>query len=188
MRLVSVLCVSPTSNYKLIDGVDVFDAERDCMTFDGSTPIVAHPPCRAWSAFCRHQAKPDPGEKELAPWCVEQLRHCGGVLEHPAYSKLWDELDLPKPNEPPRDGLWSMWVNQSWWGDRRIKNTWLLVSGRDPRAVETPLSLHGGVCSTAAWNSMSKHNRASTPLAMAQWLVDQARQTTLNPEELLCAN
>lgn len=67
----------------------------DVRTFQGGMPIVGHPPCRSWSAFCRHQAKPLLGEKELAPFVVEHLRKCGGVMEHPAHSTLWDALNLP---------------------------------------------------------------------------------------------
>lgn len=109
---VAVLCAAPNSIYKQIDGVVVYDAERDARTFSGGMPVVAHPPCRAWSAFCGHQAKPEPGEKELGPWCVEQVRNSGGVLEHPAHSRLWQACDLPRPGERSRGGLWSMWIEQ----------------------------------------------------------------------------
>lgn len=96
---VAILCASPRSIYKTFNDVEVFDKFRDARTFDGTIPVVAHPPCRAWSAFCRHQAKPEDGEKELGPLCVAHLIRCGGVLEHPAYSRLFDECNLPKPGE-----------------------------------------------------------------------------------------
>ena len=99
LRLVSVLCASRNSVYKTLDAVDVYDATRDARTFPGNTPIIAHPPCRSWSAFCRHQAKPEPGEAELGLWCAEQLRKCGGVLEQPAHSRLFAAAGLPLPNQ-----------------------------------------------------------------------------------------
>ena len=172
---VAVLCAARNSIYKQMDNVEVYDIERDVRTFQGGMPIVGHPPCRSWSAFCRHQAKPLPGEKELAPFVVEHLRKCGGVMEHPAHSTLWDALKLPKPGERQRDGLWTLWVKQCWWGDVRTKNTWLLFSGIDVWTVATPFQLHEPKGDRRRWQVMSKHQRSATVPAFAQWLVDTAR-------------
>ena len=62
---IAVLCVQKNNHYRGMEGVEVYDKQRDARTFPGGMPVVAHPPCRAWSAFCRHQAKPEPGEKAL---------------------------------------------------------------------------------------------------------------------------
>jgi hypothetical protein len=172
---VAVLCAARNSIYKQMDSVEVYDIRRDVRTFSGGMPIVGHPPCRSWSAFCRHQAKPLPGEKELAPFVVEHLRKCGGVMEHPAHSKLWDALNLPKPGERERDGLWTLWVKQYWWGDVRTKNTWLLFSGIDVWTVQTPFRLHEPKGDRRRWQVMSKHQRSATVPAFAEWLVDTAR-------------
>jgi hypothetical protein len=177
LKLVSVLCASKTSVYKSLDCVDVFDIDRDCRSFDGSTPVVAHPPCRSWSAFCRHQSKATSEEKELAPWCVEQVRQCGGVLEHPAHSTLWAACNLPMPGERERNGLWSMWVDQSWFGDTRSKSTWLLFSGVSPSRLEIPFRLHDSRGDRKRWNALSKRKRAQTPKCMADWLVSIARES-----------
>lgn len=171
---VSVLCASRGSVYKRLEGVDVYDINRDCYTFDQSTPVVAHPPCRAWSAYCRHQAKPREGEKDIAPWCVDQLRQCGGVLEHPAHSTLWDHLSLPKPGDRRRHGLWSYALNQSWFGDTRTKKTWLLLSGVDD-VPEIPFRLHDSAGDRRRWQVMSKNQRAATHIDFARWLVATAR-------------
>ena len=85
-RTVAVLCVAANSIYRDLPGVEVFHKRRDARTFAGGMPVVAHPPCRAWSAHTRHQAKPEPGDAELGPMCVDVLRREGGVLEHPAHS------------------------------------------------------------------------------------------------------
>lgn len=175
---VAVLCAARNSTYKQMDNVEVYDIERDVRTFQGGMPIVGHPPCRSWSAFCRHQAKPSPGEKELAPFVVEHLRKCGGVMEHPAHSTLWDALKLPKPGERQRDGLWTLWVKQCWWGDVRTKNTWLLFSGIDVWTVATPFQLHEPKGDRRRWQVMSKHQRSATVPAFAQWLIDTARQVS----------
>lgn len=175
--MVSVLCAARNSVYKSLQDVSVYDIDRDCRTFDMLTPVVAHPPCRAWSAFCSHQAKPAPGEKELAPFCVEAIRQCGGVLEHPAHSKLWKELNLPKPDEGMRDGLWTVALNQSWFGDIRSKRTWLLVSGI--RVVNVPVMPHCVSGDRQRWNTMSKSKRAATPMQFAKWLLMLARQSSV---------
>jgi hypothetical protein len=174
-RRVAVLCAARNSVYKGLDGVEVFDIDRDARTYCGGLPVVCHPPCRAWSAYCAHQAKPLPGEKDLAPMCVSRLRECGGVLEHPAHSRLWDELSLPKPSEPQRDGLWAMAVKQAWWGDSRTKATWLLFSGVCPNDIEVPLRLHNPAGDRRRWQVMSKHQRAATCPAFAKWLIGVAR-------------
>ena len=172
---VAVLCVAKNSIYKTMKGVDVYDIKRDARTFPGGKRVVAHPPCRAWSAFCRHQAKPMEGEKELAPMCVELVRKCGGVLEHPAHSKLWSSLDLPMPGDRERDGLFSLWVKQCWWGDTRTKNTWLLFSGIELNRIEIPFALHVNNGDRRRWQLMSRHQRAATSPQFARWLVDTAR-------------
>jgi len=77
---VAVLCARANSNYVGIPGVQIYDRKRDARTFPGGMPVIAHPPCRAWSVFCAAQAKPEPGEMELGLWCVEQVRRWGGIL------------------------------------------------------------------------------------------------------------
>lgn len=177
MRKVAALCVSRGSVYFEIEGVDAYDIERDVRTFQGGMPVVAHPPCRAWSAQCRHQAKPLPGEKELALLCHEHLLANGGILEHPAHSTLYDELDLPKPGSTKNKWgqLWSAQVRQSWWGDPRDKKTWLTFYGIDSMQIDFPFALTNRGETLPAWNKMSKNQRAATSRPMAEWLVAKAR-------------
>ena len=78
MRAVAALCVAPNSVYKTMPGVDAYDKARDVRQFAGGMPVVAHPPCRAWSAYTAHQAKPEPGEKELGLLCADWLKREGG--------------------------------------------------------------------------------------------------------------
>lgn len=174
---VAVLCVARNSIYKHLSGLECYDIDRDVRTFCGGMPIVAHPPCRAWSAYCAHQAKPEPGEKELGPLCVEWLKQCGGVLEHPAHSRLWNHCGLPKPGEPAKNGLWSIAVQQSWWGDSRTKNTWLLLSGVSRVAV--PMAPHDAEGDRRRWQVMSKHQRAASVPAFARWLIEVARASSV---------
>lgn len=172
--MIAVLCVAKNSIYKSLHGVDCYDIDRDCRTFPGGMPVVAHPPCRSWSAYCAHQAKPMPGEKELGPWCVEQLRQWGGVLEHPAHSRLWAECNLPTPGSS-RGSEWAMQVEQSWWGDTRKKLTWLAFVGIDKASLpDVPYCLRDSHGDRRRWQLMSKHQRSATVRPFAEWLVAAA--------------
>lgn len=172
---VAVLCVAPKSIYRTLPGVECYDAKRDARTFTGGMPVVAHPPCRTWSAYCAHQAKPEPGERELGPLCVRWLKLCGGILEHPAHSRLFDFCELPKPGET-FDGLWTAAVWQAWWGDSRTKATWLCFSGIKPSDVKFPLQLHEPHGDRRRWQLMSHTRRSATCPEFAAWLVETARK------------
>jgi hypothetical protein len=176
---VAVLCVAPKSIYRTLPNVECYDITRDVRTFTGGMPVVAHPPCRSWSAYCAHQAKPLPGEKELGPLCVEWLRKCGGVLEHPAHSRLFDACKLPKPGWA-RGDLWSVEVLQAWWGDSRTKKTWLCFAGISPNDVQLPLRLHDPSGDRRRWQVMSHTQRSATNPNMAVWLVETARMVGQN--------
>lgn len=178
-KKVAVLCASRNSIYKTFDLVEVYDETRDARMFDCSMPIVAHPPCRAWSAYCRHQAKPKPGEHDLAPYCVDALAKCGGILEHPAHSTLWITLGLPDPGIGIVNGMWTMEVNQSWWGDTRIKKTWLLIAGVMPCDLpDIPFRLHNPSGDRRRWQLMSRNQRAATVPAFAEWLINVAKRVS----------
>ena len=170
-----MLCVGTSSVYRSLPNVECYDLKRDVRTFCGGLPIVAHPPCRSWSAYCAHQAKPVPGEKELGPLCVEWLRKCGGVLEHPAHSRLFSACGLPKPGRPTGN-LWTIEVFQAWWGDSRTKKTWLCFSGIAPDEVTFPLRLHDPSGDRRRWQLMNSTSRSATCLEMARWLVELARR------------
>ena len=174
---VAVLCVAPNSIYKTLPDVDVYDKGRDVRTFMGGAPVVAHPPCRAWSAYTRHQAKPEPGEAELGLICAEHLRREGGVLEHPAHSRLFDAAGLPKPGKRIGD-LFTVPVLQAWWGYSMRKATWLCFCNVNIRELEVPYVEHdsrAGLGDRRRQQVMSKHQRAATVEPLARWLVDVAR-------------
>jgi hypothetical protein len=157
--------------------VDCYDQKRDVRTFTGGMPIVAHPPCRAWSAFTRHQAKPEPGEAELGLLCAEWLRSEGGVLEHPAHSRLFEAAGLPGPGKR-RGDLFTVPVLQAWFGYPTRKETWLCLSRVDPSALDIPYVDHdsrAGLGDGRRYQAMSKHQRAATYPALAEWLVQAAR-------------
>lgn len=187
--MVSVLFARADSNYKLLPGVDVWDAERDARNFPGGTPVVAHPPCRAWGMLA-NKAKPRRGERALAIFAVRQVRQYGGVLEHPKGSKLWKRAGLPAPGQRDRFGGWTLGVDQHWWGHRAKKSTLLYICGCEPREMPPiPLTLtepthvvssgyapHPGHRHRSMKPEISKAEREHTPPAFAEWLCEVARR------------
>ena len=188
MTPIAALFVRADSIYKTLPGVDAWDIERDALCWPGGTPVVAHPPCRAWGGL-RHFAKPRPGEKALALWAVEQVRRYGGVLEHPAASRLWPEAGLPEPGAGyDAHGGWTLVVDQDWWGHRAEKRTRLYIVGCAPRDVPAlPLRLEEPTHVVSPWRGLrsgmpgyrpqlSKPEREHTPPEFAAWLADLARR------------
>jgi hypothetical protein len=182
--MISVLFARADSNYKTIPDVDVWDAERDALTWPGGTPVVAHPPCRAWGRL-RHFAKPRPDEKALAYFAIEAVRKFGGVLEHPASSTLWPDAGLPAPGKRDQFGGWTLGVNQHWWGHRAEKKTLLYICGVEPRDIpplplrlDDPTHIVGSSRRKSAIRlpEVSKAEREHTPPDFAVWLVELARR------------
>lgn len=158
-------------------GLDCYDERRDARTFAGSSPVVAHPPCRGWGRLS-HFAKPRDGELDLGRFAVLTVRRNGGVLEHPAHSRLWFDCALPNPGRG-RDvhGGWTLPVDQSWFGHRAPKATWLYIVGCQPFEVP-PIPFHLGVAPGRVEN-MGRAERERTPPVFAAWLVLLASRCAL---------
>lgn len=167
MASVSVLFARSDSCYfDLVS--DVWDAQRDARGYTGPGPIICHPPCRAWGRL-RHWAKPRPDEKALALFAVEQVRRCGGVLEHPWGSTLWPAAQLPRPGERDAWGGWTLLVDQGWWGHAAPKPTYLYIVGCERNALpDMPVQLRRAAGRTL---ELSPADRERTPPKFAAWLV-----------------
>lgn len=171
---VAALYVRRDSHYKAIPGVECYDADRDARNYAGPWPVVAHPPCRAWSRL-RAFAKPAPGEPELALLAVDQVRRYGGILEHPASSALWPAAGLPDPRSLGYDDHagFTLAIDQAWLGHRARKRTWLYIVGLNRSELPAfPLRL-GEALGTV--HNQSARQRELTPPEMASWLVACAR-------------
>lgn len=193
VRTVAVLFTRNDSIYKTLPGCDAWDIDRDALKWPGGAPVVAHPPCRAWGEL-KHMAKPRPGERDLAPWAVDQIRRWGGVLEHPRKSTLWPHCGLPLPGAG-RDahGGWTLGISQREFGHLAEKRTFLYIVGLDPRDLpDVPLKL-GVATHVIARNNrrnpdgtwmynhapeVPRRDREATPQPLAEWLVSVARSTS----------
>lgn len=174
---VAILCASGRSIYHHLPGVDVYDKRRGACQFTGRNPVIAHPPCRTWSKYLRHAAKP-PGreaEQNLGRWAVKMVIQNGGVLEQPAGSFLWADQKLPMPNETADPFLFTIYVEQSWFGYATRKPTWLLISGV-PKACLPAMPFHLAKCQRARC-SLSSAGRSRTMQSFAEWLCQIARSS-----------
>lgn len=175
MREVTVLCCSGRSIYKRLPGVMAFDEKRDARTWTGGTPVVAHPPCRCWSLYLHHMAKPVDREAEtnLGLWCARMVQQWGGVLEQPAGSKLFAAAGLPEAG-PTNDPFgYTVYLEQSWFGFASRKPTWVYICGV-PRAYLPKMPFRWDV-QHAAIGTGSKFARSRTMSNLAEWFVTVAR-------------
>lgn len=183
-REVTALFVEPDSIYKHL-GIDAWDRNRDATRWPGGNPVIAHPPCRTWSTLATCVTRATPGEKALAPWAVDQVQRWGGVLEHPAGSRLFAHCGLPVPGGfPDQHGGITIKVNQFHWGHRASKPTLLyIVRSTDippePRRPGRPTH-----CVTQGHGIRIGHSRflpripdwerQATPVEFARWLIQIA--------------
>lgn len=190
---VAVLFVRPGSVYKAIPGCRTYGLPmQDARNYPGGMPIVAHPPCRAWSCL-KAFARPRPGERRLAVWSVLQVRRNGGILEHPKGSGLWRSMCLPKPGcDPDAWGGWTIEVDQFHFGHKARKRTWLYIvgtadvpsmphrDGEPTHVIDRPgrrrKTERPNTAGQKPW--CTKAECEATPPAFAEWLVDLARRCT----------
>lgn len=181
--MIAVLFARADSVYKRIPDCDVYDIERDALTFPGGMPVVAHPPCRSWGRLS-HLARPRDGEAELARWAVDQVRTHGGILEHPATSRLWSAKQLPSPGQQDLYGGWTLGAYQWWWGHKAQKATRFYICGVRPQGMP-PMPYRMGdpeyVVAQSRRNpgkkkEITKPEREMTPQLLAEWLCEVARR------------
>lgn len=140
---VAALYVQPDGCYAAMPDVDPWPEARDARTYNGTLPVVAHPPCATWGRY--HQKAGGLGNDDgCFAAALASVRRCGGAIEHPANSQAWDRFGLPAPMEGrDEQGGWTLAVFQSWWGHESIKPTWLYIVGVD-RACIYPAPIGGG--------------------------------------------
>jgi hypothetical protein len=185
---VVVLFVRADSIYKTLPGVECYDEARDARTWPGGCPVVAHPPCKTWGMVAPMVTRAKPGEKELGPWAVEQVRRWGGVLEHPAGSRLFAHCGCAVAGGFADAHGFTSEVDQFHWGHRCSKPTRLYVVGCSPMDVPAmPIRAgkpthcitqgHGVRIGHPAFKSrVPDWEREATPPAFAAWLVELARR------------
>lgn len=187
--MIAALYVDPRGPYAHMPDVDPWPAARDARAYRGPHPVVAHPPCGAWSRL-RHLSHGHGAD--CGPIAVRQAQCHGGVLEQPAHSTLWAHCGLPQPGRCDAHGF-TIEVCQVAWGHVARKRTWLYCVGVPQwlamvtrRKRGTPTHWCSGTYSAGARGCVpdgirvcTTSQRNLTPPAFAQWLVFLARSTAL---------
>lgn len=122
------------SDYKTRQHWDVYDADRNALTYDGDGPVVCHPPCRFWGQLSHIAGRGGnmtqdqiDDEKFLAVWSVKKVREQGGILEHPSASRLFKYL--PETGQIDIYGGFVVDVDQYDFGHVAHKKTKLYIVG-----------------------------------------------------------
>lgn len=196
----AALYIADNSIYKMLLPPECcWDKDRDATQYPGVAPVIAHPPCADYSRLSHLHTRQEP-RAALARIAIAQVRKWGGVLEHPAQSRLWGECYLPPPSALGIGddlGGWTLEVDQFDFGHISRKRTWLYVVGVDrgdmptlpPRdKVREPLSLwqthKTGSEKYKEWlrqmakigRANSRNLRIATPPAFAKYLIEIARR------------
>jgi hypothetical protein len=178
---VAALYVETGGVYFGLPDVDPWDEARDARLYDGPWPVVAHPPCKAWSQLghCRPEIVRGADGGCFAA-ALKAVRRYGGVIEHPAHSHAWQWFDLPRPvTSGWTAGLWddglSCEVDQRWYGHEARKPTWLYAVNCQLPAFEWGPAPKGERTVGSGWGGGCKHLRSRTPLAFRDVLLDAAR-------------
>lgn len=163
---------------KLLGIENCWDAKRDATTYSGPFPVVAHPPCGPWGTLAQFCTLQNP---DLAVHALRQVREFGGVLEHPAGSRLWDFCRMAYPGLfADRYGGRTMEIDQVRWGHPARKRTWIYVVGASlPRNIpprKTPVAVIRPAKNGTGAIHVPKSARHLTPPDFAHFLLDIARR------------
>lgn len=185
---VAALYVQEGGIYFGLPDVEPWDERRDALTYEGPYPVVAHPPCARWGrmaevAFGRPtggRLGDDGGRFQAA---LASVREWGGVLEHPEASKAFDHFTLghPQPGTWQRTlcGGWVTEVEQGHYGHRTRKATWLYAVRtclpKLPAGSSAPEGYVPNASKGEAFTRLSRKQRAATPLAFRDMLLNMAR-------------
>ena len=162
-RRVSALFVEPGGPYANLEGVEVWDEERDARKYAGPHPVVAHPPCNHWSVAACMARQRDGKDGGCFSSALASVRHHGGVLEHPASTLAWEKFGIKKPPISGGwvvadwfDGFggWTCCVAQRNYGHRATKRTWLYAVG-----VELPSLKWGDGPKSSVATAIKKEHR-----------------------------
>lgn len=168
---VAALFVQYDGFYPAQPDVDPWPEWRDARGYDGTLPVVAHPPCATWGRYS-HKAGGKGNDGGCFAAALAAVRRCGGVIEHPAGSAAWPAHGLPGPLGGHDDhGGWTLYVLQWWWGHEALKATWLYVVGCEEVALTVqPASPR----MARPLEDMGRRARSATPPRFGRFLIDLA--------------
>lgn len=170
LQTVAALFVLPDGPYSRLPGIDLWDERRDARQYAGPHPVVAHPPCQRWGRYATIGGRKLGDDGGCGTAAVAAVRRFGGVLEHPASSRLWDHCQLPWPGGLDKYGGGTVCIHQHVWGHRALKPTWLYIV-----PATWPTWSPGSSIPPHPCEGLSARARKETPAALAAELVRIAR-------------
>lgn len=186
---VAALFVSRKGPYWGREDLDAWDEDRDARNYRGALPVVAHPPCASWCALAGLRQAVYGLPKGEDGGCFESallsLSRHGGVLEHPAHSAAFRRFGIVSPTTRAWQynigGYWVCSINQSAYGHRARKCTWLVYIGRMP---PKPLNWE---CAKGSAVISGSHNRCSRPTGSHErvWHAEASRTPPAFAEALI---
>jgi hypothetical protein len=198
--MIAALYVAKGGCYFGLPDADPWDEARDARLYAGPWPVVAHPPCQRWSKFwfgstykvahgTPRLTKGDDGGCFKA--ALDAVRTYGGVLEHPAHSHAWRAFNLIAPPDAggwvvaDDRGGWTCRIDQSQFGHRAQKPTWLYAVGCDlPSLPWQRLRIPDpdGRSRRGVLALMGHAERDASPPAFRDLLLGMARSVALRTE------
>lgn len=162
---ITILCADDDSNYfKLNDPeLDIWTRDRDAWKYNGTNPVICHPPCQQWSLL-RHFANFNISEKMIAYHCWELITKHGGIFEHPSGSSFFKAVNADKKQIQS--------VDQHWWGFPTRKRTYLYLNHCS--LLSHPLNFD----KPKYWlDEIAQKDRSKMPVEFCKYLVDSIRET-----------
>lgn len=194
---IAALFIDPKGHYFGHSDIDAWDERRDARNYRGPFPVVAHPPCEAWSrpAGLRELRYGYPAGIDGGCFAsaLQSVQRWGGVLEHPAESKAWGEYNLYAPHFGEWTAVYGSSIGPAYWvtcvwqvdyGHRARKRTWLLYVGKNEPAPMLWLRKKHSACVSGSRGSRRPTNGRQrvwsteakrTPVEFAEALIRLAK-------------
>jgi hypothetical protein len=202
MKIAALFVANPGVYFGLPD-VDPWDQARDARKYAGPWPVVAHPPCERWGRYWGGgpMLHGTPRQKTMGDddgcfaSALASVRTWGGVLEHPEASHAFKPHGLAAPTW--RGGWvsagdmrgWVCCVAQGNYGHRARKLTWLYAVSVELPELDWSIPTmqikledryhsreeRARLRKTGICQRLSHQQRAATPLAFRDLLLDLAR-------------
>lgn len=183
---IPILFTLPGSNYTKYSFTDCYDVNRNALSYKGTAAIIAHPPCRLWGRLS-HLSKAPKSERLLAIWAIIKVRANGGVLEHPAGSRLFRKMNIPLDGSPDHYGGFVISINQHWFGFQAQKRTYLYIVGCSRSQLPPfPLSFNAvthSISSSRNYLELDKSKNSVTVPQLCEWLFEIQRIIETNKKE-----
>jgi len=196
--IVAALFVDPNGIYPQMPNVDCWDERCDARKYDCNHPVVCHPPCSLWISYAylnyarwggEHNRPGNDGGCFAS--AVRSLHRCGGVLEHPAFTRAFAEHAIPAPVgigwNKVSDTDWVCEIWQSAYGHKARKRTWLYyrsnggvppLEGKWDRPTGThQIGRHDVRGKERNKPTVSRKEAIGTPPLFAEFLVQLARRS-----------